>query len=333
MEIMMIKSLLGTATLVCVGFGVFAPQIAQAEPRRPECIAPSKPGGGFDLTCKVLQMGLKDTELLKRPMRITYMPGGVGAVAFNTVNAHRRAEPGTVVAFGSGSLLNLQQGRFGRYSMQDARWLATLGVDYGALAIRSDGKYKSLDAVIEALKADPGSVVFGISGSPGNPHWMKVALLAKQAGVDVRKMRFVSFEGNGDAMTNMLGGHFDVLSSDVSALVSYLDDDNVQVLSVFSKDRLPGRYAELPTAKEQGHDVEWQVLRGVYMGPDVSDADYEWWQNIIQDYYKTDRYVALREQFGLFPMELSGSELQETLERQSRQFMELSEEFGFIEAN
>ena len=53
-----------------------------AEPKRPECIAPAKPGGGFDLTCKLAQSGLKDNGLLQAPMRVTYMPGGVGAVAY-----------------------------------------------------------------------------------------------------------------------------------------------------------------------------------------------------------------------------------------------------------
>ena len=47
-------------------------------PKRPECVAPAKPGGGFDLTCKLAQTGLKDTGLLTEPMRVTYLPGGVG---------------------------------------------------------------------------------------------------------------------------------------------------------------------------------------------------------------------------------------------------------------
>ena len=31
---------------------------AIAEPKRPECIAPASPGGGFDLTCKLAQSAL-----------------------------------------------------------------------------------------------------------------------------------------------------------------------------------------------------------------------------------------------------------------------------------
>jgi tripartite-type tricarboxylate transporter receptor subunit TctC len=49
-----------------------------AEPKRPECIAPASPGGGFDLTCKLAQSALVNEKLLSKPMRVTYMPGGVG---------------------------------------------------------------------------------------------------------------------------------------------------------------------------------------------------------------------------------------------------------------
>lgn len=59
-------------------------------PKRTECIAPAKPGGGFDLTCKLIQVSLQDTKAIDKPMRVTYMPGGVGAVAYNAIVAQRR---------------------------------------------------------------------------------------------------------------------------------------------------------------------------------------------------------------------------------------------------
>lgn len=93
---------------------------AAEAPSRTECIAPAKPGGGFDLTCKLIQVSLMETGAIEKPMRVTYMPGGVGAVAYNAIVAQRPAEPGTVVAFSGGSLLNLSQGKFGRYSVDDA---------------------------------------------------------------------------------------------------------------------------------------------------------------------------------------------------------------------
>src|SRR3546814_12651225 len=73
---------------------MFAGQLL-AEPKRPECIAPAAPGGGFDLTCKLAQSALVNEKLLTKPMRVTYMPGGVGAVVCNAVVAQRPADAGT----------------------------------------------------------------------------------------------------------------------------------------------------------------------------------------------------------------------------------------------
>ncbi|MGH8466492.1 MAG: tripartite tricarboxylate transporter substrate binding protein, partial [Pseudomonas sp.] len=89
---------------------------AADEPRRPECIAPAQPGGGFDLTCRLATEGLKQSGALKSTMRIVYMPGGIGAVAYNNIVAQHPNEPGTIVAFSGGSLLNLAQGKFGKYN-------------------------------------------------------------------------------------------------------------------------------------------------------------------------------------------------------------------------
>jgi putative tricarboxylic transport membrane protein len=60
-----------------------------------ECIAPAKPGGGFDLTCKLAQSGLLDGKFISDPMRVTYMPGGIGAVAYNAIVAQRPDEANT----------------------------------------------------------------------------------------------------------------------------------------------------------------------------------------------------------------------------------------------
>ena len=55
-------------------------------------IAPAKPGGGFDLTCKLAQTGLLEGRYITAPMRISYLPGGIGAVAFSTVVSQRPAD-------------------------------------------------------------------------------------------------------------------------------------------------------------------------------------------------------------------------------------------------
>ena len=50
--------------------------------------------------------------------------------------------------------------------------------------------------------------------------------------------------------------------------------------------------ADVPTAKEQGYDVTWPVVRGYYMGPDVSAGAFNWWKDafdkclLIQNFMK-----------------------------------------------
>ncbi|WP_429056982.1 Bug family tripartite tricarboxylate transporter substrate binding protein [Aeromonas jandaei] len=297
-------------------------------PSRTECIAPAKPGGGFDLTCKLLQVSLQETGTIDKPMRVTYMPGGVGAVAYNAIVAQRPAEAGTVVAFSGGSLLNLSQGKFGRYGVDDVRWLAAVGTDYGMIAVRHDAPYQNLKDLVNAMANDPNSVVIGAGASIGSQDWMKTALLAKQAGVDPHKMRYVAFEGGGEPVTALLGNHVQAVSGDLSEMVPYIGGDKLRVLAVFAKERLPGKLATIPTAKEQGYDLEWPVIRGFYVGPKVSDSEYQWWKETFDQLVKTDTFKAQRDLRGLFEFDLTGDALDNYVKTQVAQYREQAKAFG-----
>ncbi|ENO3943033.1 Bug family tripartite tricarboxylate transporter substrate binding protein [Aeromonas veronii] len=297
-------------------------------PSRTECIAPAKPGGGFDLTCKLLQVSLQETGTIDKPMRVTYMPGGVGAVAYNAIVAQRPAEAGTVVAFSGGSLLNLSQGKFGRYGVDDVRWLAAVGTDYGMIAVRHDAPYQNLKELVSAMERDPNSVVIGAGASIGSQDWMKTALLAKQAGVDPHKMRYVAFEGGGEPVTALLGNHVQAVSGDLSEMVPYIGGDKLRVLAVFSAERLPGKLATIPTAKEQGYDLVWPVIRGFYVGPKVSDSEYQWWKQTFDQLVKTDTFKAQRDLRGLFEFDLTGEALDSYVKEQVAQYREQAKAFG-----
>ncbi|WP_375739788.1 Bug family tripartite tricarboxylate transporter substrate binding protein [Pseudomonas boanensis] len=302
-----------------------------AEPKRPECIAPAKPGGGFDLTCKLAQSGLKDGGLLKAPMRVTYMPGGVGAVAYNAVVAQRPKDAGTITAFSSGSLLNLAQGKFGRYDESAVRWLAGIGTDYGAISVRADSPYKTLGDLVEAVKKDPASIVFGAGATIGGQDWMQTALIARAAGIDPQKLRYVAFEGGGETLTAMLGGHVQVTSSGLGEVTPQLAAGKIRVLAVLADERLPGKLANLPTAKEQGFDISWPVIRGFYMGPEVSDEDFNWWKQQFDTLLASEDFAKLREQRDLFPLTLTGDELKTYVFEQVKQYKQLAGEFGLAQ--
>ncbi|EKM0371210.1 tripartite tricarboxylate transporter substrate binding protein [Cronobacter turicensis] len=320
-------SLLSTLLATSLAFS-FTTALAAEAPSRPECIAPAKPGGGFDLTCKLIQVSLQETGALEKPMRVTYMPGGVGAVAYNAIVAQRPGEPGTVVAFSGGSLLNLSQGKFGRYNVDDVRWLASVGTDYGMIAVRADSPWKTLGDLMKALEKDPNSVVFGAGASIGSQDWMKTALLAQKAGVDPHKMRYVAFEGGGEPVTALMGNHVQAVSGDLSEMVPYLTGNKLRVLAVFADERLPGQLAQVPTAKEQGFDLVWPIIRGFYVGPKVSDADYQWWVQAFEKLQQTDEFKKQRDLRGLFEFNLTGKALDEYVKNQVNDYREKAKAFG-----
>lgn len=325
----MLKTL-NCLALTLAGLG-FAGQLLAAEPRRPECIAPAKPGGGFDLTCKLAQSGLKDSGLLKAPMRVTYMPGGIGAVAYNAVVAQRPKEAGTITAFSSGSLLNLAQGKFGRYDENAVKWLAAIGTDYGVVIVREDSPYRTLGDLIDVLKQDPGKLVIGAGGTIGSQDWMQTALISRAAGVDPQKLRYVAFEGGGEPMTALLGSHVQVIVSGLSEGTAQLEAGKVRILAVMSTDRLPGKLASIPTAKEQGYDITWPIVRGFYMGPEVKDEDYAWWKAQFDKMLTSEEFAQLREQRDLFPLAMTGDELRQFVLQQVAQYKQLAGEFGLTQ--
>ncbi|OKP03865.1 Bug family tripartite tricarboxylate transporter substrate binding protein [Xenorhabdus eapokensis] len=317
------KTLLTAASLF-----ICACAFATSAPDRTECIAPAKPGGGFDLTCKLIQISLLETKTIDSPMRVTFMPGGVGAVAYNAIIAQRPGESGTVVAFSGGSLLNLAQGKFGRYNVNDVRWLASVGTDYGMIAVRNDSPYQTLTDLMEAFKKAPDSIVFGAGASIGSQDWMKTALLAKEVGIDPRKMRYVAFEGGGEPITALLGNHIQVVSGDLSETLPYLNGDKIRILAVYADKRLDGDLAKIPTAKEQGYDLVWPIIRGFYMGPKVSDEQYQWWVDTFKTLQHTDEFKKQRELRGLFEFNMTGKELDDYVKKQVIQYHEMAKSFG-----
>jgi len=264
-------------------------------------------------------------------MRIVYMPGGIGAVAYNNIVAQHPDQPGTIVAFSGGSLLNLAQGKFGKYNVDDVRWLAGMATDYGVAVVRDDSPYQDLKSLMEAFKQDPTKIVLGAGGTVGSQDWMKAALTAQAAGVDFRKMRFVAFEGGGESATALRGGHIQAYMGDAAEAVSMLEGGApIRILAVFNDERLPGKLSNIPTAKEQGYDITWPIVRGFYVGPDVSDEDYQFWVQAFDKMLASPEFVTLRDQQGLFAFQKTGPALETYVKEQVQQYRELADSFGLI---
>ncbi|THC44636.1 tripartite tricarboxylate transporter substrate binding protein [Massilia sp. Mn16-1_5] len=298
-----------------------------------ECVVPSKPGGAMDLTCKLVRKGLeagaRDTGV-KLNVKLSYMPGGIGAVAWHTLVSQRRAEPNTLVAFSGGSLLNLAQGKFGKATANDVRWVAALGADYGMIAVRANSPYRSLRALFDAIRRDPQSVLIGVSGTIGSQDWLKMAILAQHAGIDPKRLRFVALEGGGESFTAMGAGFVQVVSGDASEAALYAGDGKVRILAVLAEKRLPGVLKDVPTAREQGVDVVWPLIRGLWMGPGVAEADYRRWVDAFARLQASPDYARMRQEAGLYPFSMTGEALTRHIKQAVSDYNRQAERFHVV---
>lgn len=302
---------------------------ALAAPANTECLVGAKPGGGFDLTCRLLATSLTNAKMVAAPMAVNYMEGGVGAVAYNHVIGTRPGDAGLVVAVSSGSALLLAQKKFGAHDESAVRWIGALGAEYGSIAVAADSPHKSLKDLMAAIKADPTLAVGG-GGAVGSQDWMKAALVMKAAGQDAKAMRYVALEGGGAVLTQLQGGFIKIGSSDVAEFAPHHKAGKLRILAVMAPARLGGDLADIPTAKEQGVDIEWTVWRGIYGGPKMSDADYAWWVDTLKKLAQTPEFKAEQASRGLAPLELYGEDYTKRVKADVARFKVLATEAGLI---
>ncbi len=312
------------ATLAFAGFA----GAAIAQPAKTECLAGAKPGGGFDLTCRLAGNALHAAKLIKDPMAVTYMEGGVGAVAYNHVIGTRPGDGGLVVAASSGSALLIAQGKFGKHDENAVRWVGALGTDFGIVAVSADSPIKSLKELIAAFGKDPGAFPVGGGGAVGSQDWMKMAMIAKEAKVDPKKMRYAALEGGGAVTTALQGGHIKIASGDASEMINLHLQCKLRILAVMSDRRLPGVFKDIPTTFEQGYTIDWPIWRGLYVGPKVSDAEYKWWVDTLTKLVKTEEFMKEREARGLFAFDSLGPDFDKRVKADTGKFRALAKEAG-----
>ncbi|MFM2341261.1 MAG: hypothetical protein RLZZ592_914 [Pseudomonadota bacterium] len=262
------------------------------------CIAPAQPGGGFELTCLLLREAL--TPPGEPPLPVLHQPGGIGALVYDEVARGRRPSGAEAVAFSTGTLLNLAQGRFGRHGPDEVRWLLPLALDHGVVVVHREAPWRDLPALLRALREQPGAVAFGAGGTIGSQDWMKAALLARAAGVGPRALRLVAFEGGGDAMRALVGRHVQVLAGDAAEVARQLRQGApLRVLAVLAPQRLGGALAAVPTAREQGTDLLWPILRGVYVAAALPPAQVQALERLLEQARRRPDWPDTLQRFGL----------------------------------
>lgn len=314
-----------------LSLGALALTLSVVSSAAEECIAPADPGGGWDFTCRTVGKLLYDLKLVENPVQVTNMPGGVGAVAWANVASKRNDDGSLLVATSTVGITQIAQGQYPA-STDAMRWLAMLGTDVGVIVVPADSEFKTLKDLTNAMSDDPSSVTAaGSSGAGGWDH-IRLLMVAKAAGLsgdDYKGIRWVQFDGGSPAVTQMLGGQVDLVTTDLGEIAGFVESGDIRILAALSDERIPA-FPDAQTAAEQGLDVTGYNWRGFYTGGDVTDEDYQRWVATLNKLYDSKEWKAAAEGSGLVPVWRGGEEFEAYVLEQAAQMEEISRQIGVI---
>ncbi|MEW9671888.1 tripartite tricarboxylate transporter substrate binding protein [Ammoniphilus sp. 3BR4] len=300
-------------------------ETASAYPEKPILItAPSGAGGGLDLTARALTKTLTDTKLVSETMTVENKPGGGQAVGLADFATKDPKDPYRLYLPSVPLIINnLKKEGNSPYSYKDLTPLAQLTKDYGAIVVKADSKYQDLNALFEDMKANPEKITFAGGSAPGSQDHLVAMLPAVKAGVDPKKIKFVSYDGGGETMTALLGGNADVIATDISGTGEYLKAGKVRVLGISASERLGGDFKDIPTYKEQGIEAEFTIWRGLF-GPKEMPADaVKYWEEQLKAMSETEEWNNALKANGWENGFKSGEEFKKFLEEQEALIQEI----------
>lgn len=301
-----------------------------AFPDRPiEIIAPAGAGGGWDTLSRLSAKVLSEEKLVTQPITVTNMPGGSGAVAIAHVVTRRKGDPYTLIAFSPSLSLTILN-RNTPYSYKDVIPITSLSTDYGVLVVRKDSTINNLRTLMQVLRANPDAGVVAGGSAPGALDHIIFAKVAKAAGVDALKVRYIPYQGGGEAIAALLGGSASVLTTGASEVLSQVRAGQVRVLAVFSDQRLGGIFRDVPTAIEQGINVTFPIWRGFYAPPDTPATALRFWEETLSRMSKTKGWDKVLSDTQWFPFVVSGDRFRRFLDEDTKSLETLLRELGFL---
>jgi putative tricarboxylic transport membrane protein len=272
---------------LCLASG--AAHTAEWKPDRAiEMIVPTGPGSGVDNTMRTVQAILQNNRLVDQSIIVTNKPGGSYGVALNYLgqfngDAHR------VMIQTSTPLSALVVGQL-NIKYFELTPVANLITEPIAFIARTESPITSGQEMAKRIKADPSSVSIALAAARGNAYHIASALLAKAVGADIRKLKIVVFNSSSEAIAALLGGHVDVVSATPGAFLPLAEAGKVRFLGLASPKRLSGPLAQVPTFKEQGLDVTFDVPRSLIGPRGLSAAQLAYWDNTLRSMMKTQAW-------------------------------------------
>lgn len=244
-----------------------------------EIVVGSAPGGSNDKTARTVERILVQGKLVPAPITVVNRPGGGSNIAFSYV-AQRAGDPHYLM-IGTPSLLTNHITGLGKLHHSDYTPIASLFSDYIVFAVNAGSSIRNGRDLVERLKKDPKSVAIGFATTLGSHNHIAAGLLAKTVGVNPRELKAIAYKGSADAITNLLGGHIDLVTTAAGNVAGHVAAGKLRVVGVAANKRFPGPLADIPTWQEQGVNLVFGGWRAILAPKGITREQSAYWEGVL----------------------------------------------------
>ncbi len=157
---------------------------------------------------------------------------------------------------------------------------------------RKDLEPKDLKSLIEYVKANKDKVTYAHAGVGAASHLCGMLFMSKIE----TPLTTVPYKGTGPALTDLIGGQVDLLCDQTTNTTNQIKSGEIKAYATTSGQRLAA-LPDVPTAKEQGLDIEVAIWHGLYAPKGTPKAIVERLaaslQKALQDETVKSRFASL----------------------------------------
>jgi tripartite-type tricarboxylate transporter receptor subunit TctC len=309
------------------------PALAQRawEPQRPvQFVVPAGTGGGADQMARVIQGIVSKHSLMRQPLMVVNKAGGAGAEGFLEVRNARGNPHFLIITLSNLFTTPLSTGV--PFSWRDMTPVKMLALDEFVLWVNARSPWRTVAEFADAARA--GRIRIGGTGSRQEDQIITVAMQRAMGA----QFTYVPFRGGGEVATQLVGGHVDATVNNPIEAVTHWRSGTLRPLCVFDSKRLPGEgritdemgWQDIPTCREAGLDVEYLMLRGIFMAPGVQPAQVQYFTDLLNRVRETPEWRDLMAQGAFNTTTLTGDAFRAWLQREEDRHRSLMQEAGFL---
>jgi putative tricarboxylic transport membrane protein len=295
--------------------------------RQLEIVAPAGAGGGWDTLARTVQRALEVEKLYPQPMSVVNKSGGGGAVGMAYIQT-KKGDDYELVVYSPPLIINAINKTF-ENGYKDLTPLAKLITDYQVFVVKADSPYKTFNDLLADIKKNPSAVKFAGGSSPGSMDHLAFAKVANAVGISAKDVPYVAFSGGGEAMTALLGGNVAFTSIGVGESIPQIEAKTVRALAVTSPERRPGALKDVPTVKELGINVTYEVWRGIFGPPGMSKEAQTWWAGTLKKMAGTKTWKESLDKLLWVDSYATADEFSKFLAEEEKSYTELMTQLGF----